>query len=165
MQTTELFFSYFCSKFVILIKMKKILFVLSFIIFSVANLNAQSQITGKWKTIDDETGKPRSIVEIYEQNGKIYGKVLELLNRTADEEKDPNCDKCTDDRKGKRVIGMTVIRDMTSEGTYWDNGTILDPKNGKVYSCRLTMNKDGSLDVRGYMGFSLLGRSQKWVRP
>ena len=105
-----------------------------FILLSAGSF-AQSAL-GKWKTIDDETGKPKSIVEIYMKGDKLYGKVLELF-REPHEEQDPYCPLCEDDRKDQRVIGMEIIRDMEKDGTEWDDGTICDPKNGKIYDCSL----------------------------
>ncbi|MCB0515327.1 MAG: DUF2147 domain-containing protein [Chitinophagales bacterium] len=131
--------------------------------FFTLGVQAQSSVLGKWKTIDDETNKPKSIVEVYEENGKVYGKILKLF-RGPDEDQDPDCTKCTDDRKNQRIIGMQIIRDMKNHGDYWDDGTIVDPKNGKVYSCQLTLKNDNELDVRGYLGFSFIGRSQTWIR-
>lgn len=127
---------------------------------------AQSPV-GTWKTIDDETGKARSIVEIYEQDGKLYGKVVKLLNRTADEEQDPSCDECDEDdpRYNKKVVGMVILTDLEkADGNEWEDGEILDPKNGSVYSCYIELEEADKLKVRGYLGFSLLGRTQYWYR-
>lgn len=120
--------------------------------------NAQS-IVGKWKTIDDETGKPKSIVEIFMKNGKAYGKIIKLF-REPGEDPDPICDDCTDYRKDQKVIGMTIITDMVQEDDEWEDGEILDPKNGKVYDCRLWV-EDGKLMVRGYIAFFF--RTQTWL--
>jgi len=117
-----------------------------------------AQIEGKWKTIDDETGQAKSIVEITKKpNGKYYGKVTQLLIKPAD----PNCTGCTDDRKGKPILGMEVIRDIKKEGNEFTGGTITDPKTGKTYKCLITRDGD-KLNVRGYMGISLIGRTQTW---
>ncbi|HZY78710.1 MAG TPA: DUF2147 domain-containing protein [Cyclobacteriaceae bacterium] len=112
-------------------------------------------VVGRWKTIDDETGNPKSIVEIFEKGGKVYGKVVKLF-RTPEEDPDPVCDECdeADDRYKKKVIGMEIMRDMTrGEGGAWSGGEILDPKNGKVYNCRIWLEGD-DLKVRGYWGRS-----------
>ena len=129
--------------------MNKVLLVVSILGLATAT-NAQD-IFGKWKTIDDETNKPKSIVEIYEQDGKAYGKILKLF-REPGEEQDPVCDECTDERKGEKVIGMTIIREMEKDGDEWEDGDILDPKNGKVYDCKLWREGD-KLMVRGYIAF------------
>ena len=131
-----------------------LIFILSIISLS---LDAQD-IFGKWKTIDDNTGKPRSIVEITEKDGKAYGKILKLF-REPGEDLDPICDDCTDYRKDKKVIGMTIITDMEKDGAEWEDGEILDPENGKVYDCKLWI-EDGKLKVRGYVAFFY--RTQTW---
>lgn len=119
-----------------------------------------AQIEGKWKTIDDETGKPKSIVEIFKKsNGKYYGKVTQLLIKPTD----PNCTHCKDDRKGKPILGMEVIRDLKKNGNEFDGGNITDPKNGKTYKC--SIKREGNkLIVRGYIGFSMIGRNQTWLK-
>ena len=115
-------------------------------------------ITGRWVTIDDNTGKRRSVVEIGITNGKAHGRIVEILD-TAKVNK--TCEACTDDRKGRKVLGMEIIRDMVKDGDEWEDGTILDPENGKEYSCKLWV-EDGTLKVRGYIAF--LYRTQTWVR-
>ncbi len=118
---------------------------------------------GKWKTIDDETGRVKSIVEIKERNGLMYGKVVELF-RLSNEDQNPKCDDCSDDRKGKLVMGMEILRDMKWNGSMYKNGSICDPKNGKVYTCEMWLKPGdpNTLIVRGYWGF--IYRTQNWVR-
>ncbi|MGB0521367.1 MAG: DUF2147 domain-containing protein [Flammeovirgaceae bacterium] len=145
--------------------MKQTLLLIAFSLFITVGAWAQSPV-GQWKTIDDETGKERSIVEIYEKNGKLYGKIVKLLNRGADEDPDPVCDKCPnkDDRKDQKVIGMEILREMAKDGDEWEDGTILDPEKGKVYDCKLWIdpaNKD-ILKLRGYVAFFF--RTQDWHR-
>lgn len=136
--------------------MKHIIILIA-ILISAATVSAQS-IVGKWKTIDDETGKPKSVVEIFEKNGKFYGKILKLF-REPNEDQDPVCDKCEDDRKNKKIIGMEIIRDMKKSGSEWKEGTIMDPKKGTVYDCKLWL-EGSNLKVRGYVLF--LYRTQTW---
>lgn len=138
----------------------KILRIILVVIVSLiaSQTNAQS-IVGKWKTIDDETGKPKSIVEIFMKDGKAYGKIIKLF-REPGEDPDPVCDDCTDYRKDKKVIGMTIITDMVQDDDEWEDGEILDPKNGKIYDCRLWV-EDGKLMVRGYIAFFF--RTQTWL--
>lgn len=127
-------------------------------------LQVQSQeIIGKWKTIDDETGKQKSIVEIYVKEGEVYGKILELF-RSPEEDQDPYCDKCEDDRKDQRVIGMEILRKMVKDDDQWEDGEICDPKDGKIYACKMWIDEDNSdvLNVRGYILF--LYRTQQWHR-
>jgi len=119
-----------------------------------------AQIEGKWKTIDDETGKAKSIVEIWKKaDGKYYGKISQLLIKPEN----ANCVACKDDRKNKALLGMEIIRGLKKDGDEFTGGTITDPKNGKSYKCTIT--KDGDkLNVRGYMGISLIGRTQTWQK-
>jgi uncharacterized protein (DUF2147 family) len=132
---------------------------LTLVIFFSQNLFGQT-VVGKWRTIDDETGKPKSIVELYEQNGKLYGKIIKLF-REPNEDQDPVCDKCEDARKNKKIIGMNIITDMSKDGTEYSGGEILDPKKGKIYRCKLWV-ENGKLMVRGYLGFFY--RTQTWTR-
>jgi len=144
--------------------MKSKIFVLGlFLIFGgVFALQAQD-IVGKWKTIDDETHKPKSVVQIWKskKDGKYYGKIIKLY-REPGEEPNPKCTECTDYRKDKPIIGMTIIKYLVKDGDQWVNGKILDPANGNIYKCKVWI-EDGKLQVRGYLGFSLIGRSQTWL--
>lgn len=142
--------------------MKQAIGILTFVLLMCTQLMAQSPL-GKWKTIDDVTGKPKSIVEIYEYQGKIYGRIIKLF-REPNEDQDPICDKCTDYRKNKKIMGMNVISGLTKKGTEWSGGEIMDPKTGKIYSCYITMEGADKLKVRGYLGVSVLGRTQYWTR-
>lgn len=123
---------------------------------------AQS-VTGKWKTFDDETGGAKSIVEIKEINGKLQGTVIEVLDPAK---KNSTCTKCKGADKGKKIEGLTIIKNMKKDGSEYDGGTITDPKNGKEYSCIIKINaKDkNKLDVRGYLGMAFAGRTQTWTR-
>ena len=122
---------------------------------------SQKSVLGKWKTIDDETGKEKSIVEIFENKGKLYGKITKLF-RTPDEDPDPICDECeeSDPRYKKKVIGMEIIKDLSKDGDEYSGGTILDPKIGKVYRCRIWIEGE-NLKVRGYWGPFF--RTQTWL--
>ena len=121
-----------------------------------------NSIVGRWKTIDDESGEPKSIVTIYEQDGKYYGRIDSLFRKPG-EDPDPVCDKCPEDdpRYNKKVKGMIIIKDMVKNGDEYEDGTILDPKKGKIYKCKLWL-EDGNLKVRGYILF--LYRTQTWYR-
>ena len=117
---------------------------------------AFAQIEGKWKTIDDETGKPKSIVEIFKKSdGKYYGKIIQLLIKPID----PNCSSCKDDRKEKPILGMEVIRGLKKNQNDFDGGTITDPKTGKTYKYSIK-REENRLIVQGYLGISLIGRNQ-----
>lgn len=139
--------------------MKKLLFAVSIILLSVS-ANAQG-IVGKWKTIDDESGKPRSIVDIYEKDGKYFGKIIKLF-REQGEDPDPICEECEDHRKGEKVIGMEIISEMVfdKKNEEYKKGEILDPENGNIYDCKLWI-EEGNLKVRGYLLFFY--RTQTWL--
>ncbi len=116
---------------------------------------------GRWKTIDDKTGKPKAIVQVYIESGKLFGRIEATL--------DPNakkiCDKCKDARKDQPIVGMVILRGLTLHGEEYSGGDILDPDNGSIYRCKLRVTEHATqLSVRGYIGFSLLGRSQTWTR-
>lgn len=137
--------------------MRKI--VLTIVFLSCTVFNAQ-EITGKWKTIDDKTGETKSIIEIYEKNGKYFGKVVEIFNKSK---RDALCDKCDGSDKNKPVLGLVIIKNMKKNKNVFEDGTITDPENGKTYSCSITPMKN-KLKVRGYLGVSLFGRSQTWEK-
>jgi len=121
---------------------------------------------GLWRTIDDATGKDRSIVRITERNGTYEGKVEQILITLPDDDPNHICRHCTGDRKDQPIVGMTILWGLqkTGDDTY-TGGELLDPKNGKTYSAKLTLEDGGrKLDVRGYIGVSLIGRSQVWLR-
>lgn len=125
----------------------------------------QSTVIGQWKTIDDATQVEKSIVEIYEQEGKIFGKIIKLFQK-PDEDQDPKCDKCSGEMKDQKVLGMVFMKNLKKESqTTWDSGEITDPKNGKTYSCKIELIEDGKkLKVRGFLGISLFGRTQVWIK-
>ncbi|AHL73813.1 hypothetical protein CH92_01355 [Stutzerimonas stutzeri] len=120
---------------------------------------------GRWQTIDDETGKPKSIVEIQQAaDGTLSGKVAEILQ--SDHGPNPVCSECDGDRKNKPITGMTILWDLKPDGeNVWSGGTILDPAKGKTYRSKATLLEGGDkLEVRGYIGIEALGRSQTWIR-
>jgi len=121
--------------------------------------------TGLWKTIDDKTGKYRNFVRITENNGVYEGQIEKLLNRQPDEDPDARCNKCDGERKDKPLVGMTILWGLKKDGEQYAGGEILDPKNGKIYRAQIKLIQGGQkLEVRGYIGVSLFGRSQTWVR-
>jgi len=128
-----------------------------FLTFTIQSQN----VIGKWKTIDDATGEAKSVVEIYEKSGKIYGKVVEILR--ADHKNDV-CSKCEGSEKNKPILGMVIINGLKKDGNEYNDGTILDPTNGKKYKCYITLESPDKLKLRGYVGFSMLGRTQYWAR-
>ena len=137
--------------------MKKITFLFAALLMSAFSY---AQIEGKWKTIDDESGKAKSIVEIWKKaDGKYYGKISQLLIKPEH----ANCIECKDDRKNKPLVGMEIIRGLKKDGAEFTGGSITDPKNGKSYKCTITRDGD-KLNVRGYMGISIIGRTQTWQK-
>jgi uncharacterized protein (DUF2147 family) len=142
--------------------MKKLLNFLFFgLLLVAANAFAgNSAVIGQWQTIDDKTRKPKSIVQIYERGNKVYGKIIKLYRKPG-EVPDPVCVKCTDHRKGKKILGMVIVDGLTNDRDEWSGGTILDPSNGKIYRCRIWLD-GGQLKVRGYWGFFY--RTQTWHR-
>ena len=129
-----------------------------------AALAGELSPVGLWKTIDDNTGKPRGLVRIMEVNGEYQGKVEKIFIE-AGEDRDPRCEKCDGARRNQPVIGMTILWGLKKQGDEYEGGAILDPESGKVYRARMKLEGDGGkLGVRGFIGFSLLGRTQTWVR-
>lgn len=135
----------------------------SFLSMAVSSVFAASPV-GYWQTIDDVTSKPKSIVEIKElPNHTLQGRVVKLYTDPA-----KVCTACSGDKKDQPILGMTVMHSLRltqAEEQLWSNGEILDPKNGKTYHCNLRVsNNDTDLQVRGYLGVPLFGRTQTWHR-
>lgn len=127
-------------------------------------LAASDSPVGTWRSIDDKTKKERSIIRITDHNGELQGVVEKIFDEPGD---DPAhlCEECKGERKDKPVLGMTILWGLKKDGDAWTGGEILDPKNGKIYRCKMTLSADGkSLDVRGFIGISLIGRTQTWLR-
>ena len=126
------------------------------------SFSASSQtIFGKWKTIDDETGNEKSIVEVYKKDGKAYAKILQLLEKGKENKL---CEECKGAKKNKPIKGMEIINGLKKDGDEWNGAKILDPKTGKEYKCYITLDGENKLKVRGYIGFALIGRTQHWHR-
>lgn len=140
--------------------MKNWMLTIGVFFLTLGSIQSQSVI-GKWKTIDDETGQAKSIVEIYEKSGKVYGKVIEILR--ADHKKDL-CTKCEGADKNKPISGMVIISNLTKDGDEYNGGTILDPTSGKKYKCYIALESADKLKLRGYVGVALMGRTQYWTR-
>ncbi|OJT26983.1 hypothetical protein BO221_02980 [Archangium sp. Cb G35] len=134
------------------------------VLFATSALAQEASVLGRWTTIDDETKKPKSIVVLYEEGGKVYGKI-EKLFRAPTEEQNPLCDKCEGALKNQPIIGMVILRDLKKDGNEWTGGTILDPANGKTYKSKIAVEDGGKkLKVRGFIGIALIGRTQYWMR-
>jgi uncharacterized protein (DUF2147 family) len=136
--------------------------LLNTLILFVMSLTTQiNTIEGTWITQDDETGRKKSEVLIYKENGKLYGKITKLL---LPEDEGKKCINCKGKNKNQPIEGMVIIKDLELEDDTWEDGTILDPKSGKVYDCYIGFQDSNTLKVRGFLGFSLLGRTQIWKR-
>lgn len=139
--------------------MKKIVFTLVLTIISIT-INAQT-IFGKWHSTNDDTGKVDSVIEMYEKDGKAYAKIVEI--------KDPErqkavCEKCEGANKNKPILGLEILTGLQKDDDEWSGGEILDPRNGKVYKCYIKLVKPNKLKIRGFIGFSLLGKTKYWNR-
>ncbi|GJM31516.1 MAG: hypothetical protein DHS20C18_05170 [Saprospiraceae bacterium] len=129
--------------------------------FSLSMTFAQASPVGIWKTVDDKTGETRSQVEIYEQNGQFFGKIIKLLQKPAD----TVCEECKGDKKNQPVVGMVIIEGVKPHKDYWKNGTILDPESGNEYACSFWFedNNTDALKLRG-KHWTGLYRTQTWFR-
>lgn len=137
--------------------------VLSLLLFCFSLTAFGQSSVGKWVTIDDETNKKKSIVELYKEDGKLFGKITYLFPK---EGREPNakCKFCEDDRKDQPLLGLQIVRDLQWDGSTWKKGTIIDPKDGKVYNLKMWVDPTNNkfLNVRGYIG--PFYRTQKWVK-
>jgi len=139
--------------------MKKIIFTLALTIGTLT-LNAQT-IFGNWHSTNDETGKVDSVIEMYEKDGKAYAKIIEIKN---EERKNAVCDLCEGANKNKPILGLEILTGLEKDDNEWSGGEILDPRNGKVYKCYIELVQPNKLKIRGYIGFSLLGKTKYWTR-
>jgi uncharacterized protein (DUF2147 family) len=140
---------------------------ISFLLFILLQMVAVSSYAasplGYWKTIDDVTGNVKSIVKLSGSPSDLSGSVVKLFPGAL-----TVCSACKGSLKDKPILGMTIMHGLKqdpSDTNKWTDGTIMDPKNGESYRCTITVSDDGSkLNVRGYIGISLLGRSQTWIK-
>ncbi len=133
-----------------------------------ANVYADSSVSspaGYWKTIDDISGKPKSIVHIWEdKNHSLVGQVVKIYPSPGKDEHEL-CVACKGESHDKPIVGLVIMSGLTAKENQWGSGEILDPQNGKTYNCSARLAENGSkLNVRGYIGLPLLGRSQTWER-
>ena len=134
--------------------------MLTSIFLSLAFLTIQADpIVGSWTSVDDATGTEKSEINLYIENGKLYGKIEKLL---LPEDQGKICVECNGSEKNQPIEGLVIVQGLEKEGASWTDGTILDPANGKRYSCTISLNANGTLNVRGYLGISILGRTQVW---
>jgi len=129
------------------------------LLFLSSSFYAQSAL-GIWKSVDDTDGVEKSHIEIYEEDGKVYGKVIKLLPAATI----TSCKKCKGDKKNAPLLNMIILRDLEKDGDEWKGGMILDPAKGKEYKCLIALEDENKLKVRGYIGNPLFGRTQYWYR-
>lgn len=118
-------------------------------------------VEGTWVNIDDETGVAKSEIELYVEQGKLYGRVLRLLQQ---EDQGKKCVNCKGSDKNKPIEGLLIVRGLSRDDAAWTDGKIMDPANGKSYDCTIRLEDPNTLNVRGFLGFSFLGRTQVWKR-
>jgi len=136
----------------------------TFLFVSYGNAQSTDPVLGVWKTIDEKTNQPSSLIRLEEKNGELIGTVTELIP-TPGETLVTHCNLCKDERKGKPIIGMMIMKGLKkSSPGVWSGGEILDPEEGEIYKVKINMVNDKTLEVRGYIGIPLLGRTQTWVR-
>ena len=120
-----------------------------------------TSVTGTWVNIDDETGEEKSEIVLYIEDGKLYGRIERLL---LPEDQGKLCTQWKGKNKNKPIEGLVIVQGLSKEEEQWSNGDIMDPANGKSYDCTIRLEDKNTLNVRGYLGFSFLGRSQVWKR-
>src|SRR5262245_35087689 len=129
--------------------------------FAAGGAGAADLPVGQWKTVDEKSGAVQSVVGIYDQGGKLFGKIVKLTKPTDEQGKPKLCNKCTGADKDKPIVGLVIIKDLGRDGEHWKGGTILDPDDGKIYKAELWV-EDGKLKVRGYLG--MFYRTQAWLK-
>ena len=132
---------------------------LLFILTLGISANGQT-IIGNWETYDDNTNEKKVVIEIYKTNNLYFAKIVESFVG----EKNAICKNCNGTKKNKPIIGLVIIENIKKDGDEFNGGTILDPGNGESYKCFLKLINNSKLKVRGYLGFSLFGRTQYWIR-
>ena len=138
--------------------MKSLLLLIAICLPCIADL--YSQVTGKWKVVDDNDGIEKSVVEIYEQDNKYYGRIVQLFETS----KRTHCDKCYGELKGKPLTGMVIIYDLEKTSNGGKNGKVIDPGSGKIFSCSIELAGPDKLKLRGYVGVPTMGKTSYWNR-
>lgn len=143
-----------------MIKLNKEVVLVVFLLM--VNISQSQSIFGKWKTIDDRTGKPKAVIDIYEKEGLMYGHVVEILEPGKE---DAVCHKCDGELKDKPVLGMTIIDAAEKhDNGYWKGDKLFDPQQAMTFRCKIWLNPENTnqLKVRGYLAF--IYRTQTWIR-
>lgn len=135
-------------------------FISAILFFILFHVSLQAQLVGLWRTVGDIDKTEKSIIEIYEHEGKLFGKVIKLLPAATH----TICEKCPGDLKGKPITGMVILRDLTQTNKGAENGRVLDPSSGKTYQCYIELEEADVLKLRGYIGSPAFGRTQYWYR-
>ena len=137
-------------------------FVVALFAIAVATgVSAADSPVGKWNTVDDKTGKTVSTVDVYEQDGKLFGKIVGLTEPNNDAGKPKTCTKCTGPDKDQPIVGLLIVKGLSASDGRYKGGTILDPNDGKVYKAEIWV-EDGKLKVRGYL--AMFYKTQTWVK-
>ena len=139
--------------------MKLKIVITLFLLFAMYSMQAQS-IIGQWETYDDKTNEKKAIIEIYKNQDVYNAKIIQNFVR----DENAVCEKCEGDKKNKPIIGLVIIENLEKNNEEYEDGTILDPESGDIYSCYLKLVEKNKLKVRGFIGFSLIGRTQYWLR-
>ncbi len=147
-------------------KLIRLISIISLVFFTstiyAANLNTP---VGYWKTIDDVTGKPKSILKITETAQHTLQAQVMRIYPSPGKDQNELCEACEGANHNKRIVGMFIMWGVKQDGDNWDGGRILDPKTGNIYRCSLKLTNNGSeLEAHGYIGISLIGRTQTWIR-
>lgn len=137
---------------------KKIIYFV-FLFCSLA-MNSQT-ILGKWASVYENSKNIESVIEVYEEEGKIFGKIIAIADPSR---RDALCNLCEGNLKDKPILGMVIVRDLKKDQDEWSGGRVLDPKNGKEYKCTISLKDENTMKLRGYIGFSVFGRTAYWYR-
>jgi uncharacterized protein (DUF2147 family) len=136
-------------------------FCLIVVFFLITHFSFSQSIIGKWKTIDDLSGKEKGVVEIYEKKGVFFARIVEIFES---EHKNKKCSLCSGEDKDNSLLGLIIIRGLKKDGDEYNGGKVLDPKIGKYYKCYVQLEEKDKLKIRGYIGLPILGRTQYWYR-
>ena len=146
------------------LKLIRFAFLAWVILASASVYAAETSPAGLWKTIDDQSGQAKGLIRIREIAGKFEGKIDKIFPQPGDDPA-PRCEKCEGSLHNQPVLGLTFLWGFTKQGDEYQGGEILDPESGKVYQAKMKLVDGGKkLEVRGFIGFSLFGRSQTWLR-